>query len=190
MGMGWISLNNTRNGVRRWLSVRDILRIDIVFRRISLSKDDDSESNQSVTHSGDLVSLRSHLGGSEASKGPKAHSSHSEWNVGDTFRWLSVTQATFGRVWGVEGSKGPKAHSSHSELNVGDTGDVIWWSTILFCSLQNKQETIKNRIISLFQSFPNSFYLPHMEYEGSIGFVSRKMKIFYCLFSRFRTFYS
>jgi hypothetical protein len=34
-----------------------------------------------------------------------------------------------------------------------------------------------------------SFYLPHMEYEGSIGFVSRKMKIFYCWFSRFRTFY-
>jgi hypothetical protein len=24
------------------------------------------------------------------------------------------------------------------------------------------------------------FYLPHMEYEGSIGFVMRKMKIFYC----------
>jgi hypothetical protein len=33
------------------------------------------------------------------------------------------------------------------------------------------------------------FYLPHMEYEGSIGFVSRKMKKFYCWFSRFRTFY-
>jgi hypothetical protein len=33
------------------------------------------------------------------------------------------------------------------------------------------------------------FYLPHMEYEGSIGFVSRKMKIFYCWFSHFRTFY-
>jgi hypothetical protein len=26
----------------------------------------------------------------------------------------------------------------------------------------------------------NSFYLPHMEYEESIGFVMRKMKIFYC----------
>jgi hypothetical protein len=25
-----------------------------------------------------------------------------------------------------------------------------------------------------------SFYLPHMEYEGSIGLVTRKMKIFYC----------
>jgi hypothetical protein len=25
-----------------------------------------------------------------------------------------------------------------------------------------------------------SFYLPHMEYEGSIGFVMRKMKNFYC----------
>jgi hypothetical protein len=24
------------------------------------------------------------------------------------------------------------------------------------------------------------FYLPHMEYEGSIGFVMRKMKNFYC----------
>jgi hypothetical protein len=24
------------------------------------------------------------------------------------------------------------------------------------------------------------FYLPHMEYEGSIGFVSRKMKKIYC----------
>jgi hypothetical protein len=33
------------------------------------------------------------------------------------------------------------------------------------------------------------FYLPHMEYEGSIGFVMRKMKNFYCWFSRFRTFY-
>jgi hypothetical protein len=33
------------------------------------------------------------------------------------------------------------------------------------------------------------FYLPHMEYEGSFGFVSRKMKFFYCWFSRFRTFY-
>jgi hypothetical protein len=33
------------------------------------------------------------------------------------------------------------------------------------------------------------FYLPHMEYEGSIGFVPRKMKNFYCWFSRFRTFY-
>jgi hypothetical protein len=34
-----------------------------------------------------------------------------------------------------------------------------------------------------------TFYLPHMEYEGSIGFVSRKMKKNYCWFSRFRTFY-
>jgi hypothetical protein len=33
------------------------------------------------------------------------------------------------------------------------------------------------------------FYLPHMEYEGSIGFVMRKMKFFYCWLSRFRTFY-
>jgi hypothetical protein len=24
------------------------------------------------------------------------------------------------------------------------------------------------------------FYLPHMEYEGSIGLVTRKMKNFYC----------
>jgi hypothetical protein len=32
--------------------------------------------------------------------------------------------------------------------------------------------------------------LPHMEYEGSIGLLSRKMKKNYCLFSRFRTFYS
>jgi hypothetical protein len=41
--------------------------------------------------------------------------------------------------------------------------------------------------------FPLSFlpfYLPHMEYEGSIGFVSRKMNFFYCLLLRFRTFYS
>jgi hypothetical protein len=29
------------------------------------------------------------------------------------------------------------------------------------------------------------FYLPHMEYEGSIGMLSRKMNFFYCLFSRF-----
>jgi hypothetical protein len=28
--------------------------------------------------------------------------------------------------------------------------------------------------------FRTSFYLPHMEYEGSIGLVSRKMKFFYC----------
>jgi hypothetical protein len=28
-----------------------------------------------------------------------------------------------------------------------------------------------------------------MEYEGSIGFVMRKMKFFYCRFLRFRTFY-
>jgi hypothetical protein len=28
-----------------------------------------------------------------------------------------------------------------------------------------------------------------MEYEGSIGFVMRKMKKKYCWFSRFRTFY-
>jgi hypothetical protein len=34
-----------------------------------------------------------------------------------------------------------------------------------------------------------TFYLPHMEYEGSIGFVMRKMKNFYGWFSRFRTFY-
>jgi hypothetical protein len=33
------------------------------------------------------------------------------------------------------------------------------------------------------------FYLPYMEYEGSFGFVSRKMKNFYCWFSRFKTFY-
>jgi hypothetical protein len=33
------------------------------------------------------------------------------------------------------------------------------------------------------------FYLPHMEYEGSIGFVMRKMKKNYCWFSRFRTSY-
>jgi hypothetical protein len=33
------------------------------------------------------------------------------------------------------------------------------------------------------------FYLPHMEYEGSIGFVLRKLKKNYCCFSRFRTFY-
>jgi hypothetical protein len=31
--------------------------------------------------------------------------------------------------------------------------------------------------------------LPHMEYEGSIGFVIREMKKNYCRFSRFRTFY-
>jgi hypothetical protein len=24
------------------------------------------------------------------------------------------------------------------------------------------------------------FYLPHMEYEGSIGLVTGKMKVFYC----------
>jgi hypothetical protein len=34
------------------------------------------------------------------------------------------------------------------------------------------------------------FYLPHMEYEGNIGFVSRKMKSFCCRFSRLRTFYT
>jgi hypothetical protein len=28
------------------------------------------------------------------------------------------------------------------------------------------------------QSASSAFYLPHMEYEGSIGFVMRKMKIF------------
>jgi hypothetical protein len=32
------------------------------------------------------------------------------------------------------------------------------------------------------------FYSPQMEYEGSIGIVSRKMKKIYCRFSRFRTF--
>jgi hypothetical protein len=41
---------------------------------------------------------------------------------------------------------------------------------------------------SLF-AYSYSFYLPHMEYEGSIGLLSRKMKIFFCLFSFFRTFY-
>jgi hypothetical protein len=35
----------------------------------------------------------------------------------------------------------------------------------------------------------NISYLPHMEYEGSIGLVTGKMKIFYWLFSRFSTFY-
>jgi hypothetical protein len=32
---------------------------------------------------------------------------------------------------------------------------------------------------SVFSVF-SDFYLPHMEYEGSIGFVMRKMKILYC----------
>jgi hypothetical protein len=35
----------------------------------------------------------------------------------------------------------------------------------------------------------NLFYLLHMEYEGSNGLVSRKMKTKFCWFSRFRTFY-
>jgi hypothetical protein len=33
------------------------------------------------------------------------------------------------------------------------------------------------------------FNLPHMEYVGSIGLVTGKMKIFYCWFLRFSTFY-
>jgi hypothetical protein len=35
-----------------------------------------------------------------------------------------------------------------------------------------------------------TFYLPHMEYEGSFGFATGKMKFFYRGFSRFRTFYT
>jgi hypothetical protein len=34
------------------------------------------------------------------------------------------------------------------------------------------------------------FYLPHMEYEGSIGFVTDKMKKNYRGFTRFRAFYT
>jgi hypothetical protein len=34
-----------------------------------------------------------------------------------------------------------------------------------------------------------SFYLSHMQYEGSNGLVSGKMRIFFCRFSRFMTFY-
>jgi hypothetical protein len=37
--------------------------------------------------------------------------------------------------------------------------------------------------------FSSIFYLPHMEYEGSIDLVTRKMKKIYCWFLRFRTFY-
>jgi hypothetical protein len=32
-------------------------------------------------------------------------------------------------------------------------------------------------------------YFPHMEYEGSIGLVTEKMKFFYCWFSLLNTFY-
>jgi hypothetical protein len=41
----------------------------------------------------------------------------------------------------------------------------------------------------IFENFEKfNFYLPHMEYEGSIGLATGKMKIFFCLFSLFRTF--
>jgi hypothetical protein len=43
-----------------------------------------------------------------------------------------------------------------------------------------------DRRISL--SLKTSFYLPHMEYEGSFDLATGKM-IFFCLFSLFRTFY-
>jgi hypothetical protein len=46
--------------------------------------------------------------------------------------------------------------------------------------LSNKRHSVKNC---------HNFYLPHMEYEGSIGLVTRKMKFFYCWFSCFRTYY-
>jgi hypothetical protein len=62
--------------------------------------------------------------------------------------------------------------------------------TSKFKQLLKKPFSKKSKILSK----PNSmtclvFYLPHMEYEGSIGLVTRKMKNFYCRFSRFRTFY-
>jgi hypothetical protein len=44
----------------------------------------------------------------------------------------------------------------------------------------NIQSYAKKLILIRHLGSIHHFYLPHMEYEGSIGLVMRKMKIFYC----------
>jgi hypothetical protein len=51
----------------------------------------------------------------------------------------------------------------------------------------SEQKSGESKVVRRVQNV--TFYLPHMEYEGSIGFVSRKMKKNYFWFSHFRTFY-
>jgi hypothetical protein len=60
--------------------------------------------------------------------------------------------------------------------------------TYNFSKTQNFHNSLKFRDIILetkenfTMNYKKHFYLPHMEYEGSIGFVMRKMKIFIAYF--------
>jgi hypothetical protein len=81
------------------------------------------------------------------------------------------------------------------KFSIGERGNsnctkIFWWQTIggfenLFLNVfQNNAVKKISFAASLRDSeliiWLNAFYLPHMEYEGSIGLVTGKIKIFYC----------
>jgi hypothetical protein len=63
-----------------------------------------------------------------------------------------------------------------SQIRITDTTFII----MTFCSENSEISKIHSEIFSNFQNFGQFLYLPHMEYEGSIGLVTGKIENFYC----------
>jgi hypothetical protein len=86
-------------------------------------------------------------------------------------------------------------HYVHSKCVVFWQGE--WMRITRYGTLKKKYykreifflKKLNQQTVHHMEGYHRDFYLPHMEYEGSIGLATGKMKKFFCLFSLFRTFY-